>query len=187
VTITDAPSGYPAHRIADVVLKDGSTVRLRPVLSSDAEALVEMFEGLSEETTYMRFHTRHRVTPKEVEFGPLVACGAGGVLVELQRDVATRLTPLTDADVDDMLRSLKTFPLLEGYRGSPRLEVAALRELLLRVGMMVEDLPQLSELDLNPVMVLPDGEGGVALDARRRIAEPAPTAPRGSRRRPPPG
>jgi hypothetical protein len=51
-------------------------------------------------------------------FGPLVACGAGGVLVELQRDVATRLTPLTDLDVDEMLRSLKTYPLLEGYRGS---------------------------------------------------------------------
>jgi acetyl coenzyme A synthetase (ADP forming)-like protein len=119
-------------------------------------------------------------------FGPLVACGAGGVLVELQRDVATRLTPLTDFDVDEMLRSLKTYPLLEGYRGSPRLDVAALQELLLRVGMMVEDIPQLSELDLNPVMVLPEGEGCVALDARMRIAEPIPAAPRGSRWRPTP-
>ncbi|HET7482094.1 MAG TPA: acetate--CoA ligase family protein, partial [Actinomycetota bacterium] len=117
-------------------------------------------------------------------FGPLVACGAGGTLVELMKDVAIRITPLTDLDIHEMVTSLRTYPLLEGYRGSPRLDIAALEDLLMRVGLMVEDLPHLAELDLNPVIVLPDGEGCVVVDSRVRIATPAPETPRGARRAP---
>ena len=64
-------------------------------------------------------------------FGPVVACGAGGVEAELLKDVAVRLSPLTSSDVDEMLRSLRTFPLLTGYRGAPEVDVAALQDLLL--------------------------------------------------------
>jgi len=114
-------------------------------------------------------------------FGPLVACGAGGTLVELTRDVAVRITPLTDTDVHEMVRSLRTLPLLEGYRGAPRLDVAALEDILLRIGVLVEHLPHVAEVDLNPVMVMEDGKGCIVVDARIRVAAPAPEVPRGAR------
>jgi acyl-CoA synthetase (NDP forming) len=114
-------------------------------------------------------------------FGPLIAVGAGGTLVELLGDVSVRITPLTDLDVDEMLRSLRLYPLFKGYRGAPPLDEAALKELLLRLSLMVEDLPQVTELDLNPVLVAPAGEGCVVVDARMRVARPQPPRPRGAR------
>ena len=114
-------------------------------------------------------------------FGPLIACGAGGTRVELLRDVQVRITPLADVDAAEMLRALKTFPLLEGYRGDPPTDIAAVEDLLLRISQMVEDLPQLAELDLNPVIPLAPGEGTVVVDARIRFAVPQPVAPRGAR------
>jgi acetyl coenzyme A synthetase (ADP forming)-like protein len=108
------------------------------------------------------------------QFGPVVACGAGGVKVELLRDVSIRLTPLSNEDAGEMVRSLKTFPLLNGFRGGPFFDVAALEDALLRVSAMVEDLPQIAELDLNPFVV--QESGAVILDARMRLeaVEPKP-------------
>jgi acyl-CoA synthetase (NDP forming) len=108
------------------------------------------------------------------QFGPVVACGAGGVQVELLRDVSVRLTPLSKEDASEMIRSLKTYPLLTGFRGAPVCDVAALENALLRVSAMVEDIPQISELDCNPLVV--HESGAVILDARVRIAavEPRP-------------
>jgi acyl-CoA synthetase (NDP forming) len=100
----------------------------------------------------------------DASFGPVVACGAGGTAVELLKDVAVRITPLTDVDAAEMVRSLATFPLLDGYRGAPKADVAALEDLLLRVSAMVEAHPEIAELDCNPVTVLPDG--AVVVDAR---------------------
>jgi acyl-CoA synthetase (NDP forming) len=102
-------------------------------------------------------------------FGPIVLTGAGGTLVELLRDVSVRITPLTDHDVDDMLDQLRMAPQLRGYRGAPAADVPALKDLLHRVNAMVEDLPEISELDLNPVFVLPDGRGVVAVDVRMKL------------------
>ena len=116
-------------------------------------------------------------------FGPLIACGAGGALVELLRDVSVRLTPITDLDARQMVRSLKTFPVLEGYRGGPRQDIDALEEILLRVGQLVEDIPEVAELDLNPVMVRRAGHGAVVVDARVRIGESSPGLPLGARKR----
>jgi acetyl coenzyme A synthetase (ADP forming)-like protein len=108
------------------------------------------------------------------QFGPVVACGAGGVQVELLRDVSVRLTPLAREDAAEMVRSLKTFPLLNGFRGSAKCDVAALEEGLLRLSAIVEDLPQIAELDCNPFVVYEDG--AVILDARVRVeaVEPKP-------------
>jgi acyl-CoA synthetase (NDP forming) len=108
------------------------------------------------------------------QFGPVVACGAGGVQVELLRDVSVRLTPLTKADASEMIRSLKTYPLLNGFRGAPSCDVAALEQGLLRVSAMVEDIPQIAELDLNPFVV--HQQGATILDARIRVTavEPPP-------------
>ncbi|HUG88249.1 MAG TPA: GNAT family N-acetyltransferase [Actinomycetota bacterium] len=113
-------------------------------------------------------------------FGPVVACGAGGTTAELMKDVAVRITPLSDLDAAEMIRSLQTFPLLEGYRGAPGGDVAALEDLLLRVGAMVEENPAIAEMDLNPVIVLP--EGLAVVDARVRAEVPAPRRPLSARR-----
>jgi acyl-CoA synthetase (NDP forming) len=114
-------------------------------------------------------------------FGPVVAVGAGGTTAELMKDVAVRITPLTDHDADEMLRSLKTFPLLVGYRGSPACDVDTLIGLLLRVGAMVETHREVAEMDCNPVMALPNG--AIVVDARIRVEVPGPPLPLGARRR----
>lgn len=116
-------------------------------------------------------------------FGPIVVCGAGGVLVELLKDVVVRITPLTDQDASEMVRSLKTFPLLSGYRGGPRYDVNALEQLILRVGALVEDIHEIGELDLNPVIILPEGQGVSLVDARVRVAEALPPLPFGAKKR----
>lgn len=105
-------------------------------------------------------------------FGPVVACGAGGVEAELLNDVAVRLSPLTRLDVDEMLHSLATFPLLTGYRGAPPVDLGALQELLLRTSAMVEAHHEIAEMDLNPVVVGADGI--MAVDARLRVETAAP-------------
>ena len=114
-------------------------------------------------------------------FGPVVACGAGGTAVELLKDVAVRLTPLTDRDAAEMVRSLATFPLLDGYRGAPKADVAALEDLLLRVSALVEAHPEIAELDCNPVKVLPDRV--VVVDARIRVEAASLPLPLAGRRR----
>lgn len=113
-------------------------------------------------------------------FGPVVAVGAGGVAVELLRDVQVRLTPLSDIDAATMVRSLATWPLLEGYRGAPKGDVAALENVLLRVGALVAAHPEVAEMDCNPVVVLP--RGAVIVDARIKVEPVAPPAPMAARR-----
>lgn len=110
----------------------------------------------------------------DVQFGPVIACGAGGVQVELLRDVSVRLTPLSSDEAADMVHGLKTYPLLTGFRGGPPRDVQALIDGLLRVSALVEDIPQIAELDCNPFVV--HESGAVILDARVRIAtvEPRP-------------
>jgi acyl-CoA synthetase (NDP forming) len=102
------------------------------------------------------------------QFGPVLACGAGGVLVELLKDVSVRLTPIVAPDAEEMIRELKTYPLLTGYRGGAVHDVAALVDTILRVGALVEELPQIGELDLNPILVHPSGV--TIVDARVRVA-----------------
>jgi acyl-CoA synthetase (NDP forming) len=114
------------------------------------------------------------------QFGPTIACGAGGTLVELLKDVAVRLSPLTRTDAASMLRELRSFPLLEGYRGGPRCDVAALESVLLRISALAEDHPHIAEMDCNPVMVT--DSGAVVVDARVRVAPAAPRRPLGARR-----
>jgi len=90
-------------------------------------------------------------------FGPLVVFGLGGVATEVLADDAARLTPLTDTDADRLIGSIRSAPLLRGHRGTPPADVGALRDLLLRVSRLADDLPEVTELDLNPVIARPDG------------------------------
>ncbi len=114
------------------------------------------------------------------QFGPVVACGAGGTLVELLRDVSVRLAPLTQQDAEEMVRDLKTYPLLTGFRGRPVSDVAELENAVLRVSAMVEDLPQIAELDCNPIIV--HANGAAIVDARVRVDAFEPPSLLGRRR-----
>jgi acyl-CoA synthetase (NDP forming) len=108
-------------------------------------------------------------------FGPVLACGAGGTSAELIKDVAVAITPVSDLDAAEMIRSLKTFPLLDGYRGAPRCDVAAIEDVLLRVNAMVQAHPEVAEMDCNPLIVTP--HGAVIVDARVRVEATAPLPP----------
>jgi acyl-CoA synthetase (NDP forming) len=107
-------------------------------------------------------------------FGPLIVCGLGGVLVEVLRDTAFRLSPVTDLDAEEMLASLRSAKLLEGYRGALPGDRTALISVLMRVSALVEVAPEILELDLNPVKVLEPGKGAIVLDARMRVGLPQP-------------
>jgi len=107
-------------------------------------------------------------------FGPLIMFGLGGVATELVGDRAFRILPLTDCDAADLVRSLRGSPLLTGYRGSPPVNLAALEDLVLRVARLAEQVPEIVELDLNPVIASPHGV--LAVDAKIRL-EPAAPAP----------
>ncbi|HEY7285644.1 MAG TPA: GNAT family N-acetyltransferase, partial [Vicinamibacterales bacterium] len=102
-------------------------------------------------------------------FGPLVAFGLGGTHVELLGDVHFRIAPLTDRDVDELLRSIRGYQLLLGYRGQPPADLEALREVLLRLSQLTTEVPEIAELDLNPVIALPPGQGCRIVDARIRV------------------
>ncbi len=105
---------------------------------------------------------------RDPQFGPVVMFGLGGVLVEVLRDVAFRLVPLGPRDAREIIREIRGFPVLEGYRGSPAADLGALEDLLLAVSRFVEAHPEIEELDLNPVFAYPDG--AVAVDARVIVA-----------------
>lgn len=105
-------------------------------------------------------------------FGPVFACGAGGVHAELFKDVQVRICPITEVDAEEMLRALAVFPMLTGYRGAPAADLAALVELLLRMSAMVEAHSEIAELEFNPVIAGPDG--ATAVDARVVLDHPRP-------------
>jgi acetyl coenzyme A synthetase (ADP forming)-like protein len=99
-------------------------------------------------------------------FGPLIMFGLGGVYAELMKDVVLKLHPITDLDAKEMISSIKMSKLFEGFRGSPQADTGAIQDLLLRLSAMVEDIPQIAELDFNPVKVMPEGKGYWIVDAR---------------------
>jgi acyl-CoA synthetase (NDP forming) len=129
-------------------------VLLQPMVDSQAELLV----GVTQEPT----------------FGPVVVLGLGGVHSEVFGDRTARVSPLTDRDAAEMVRGLRATPLLFGHRGRDGVAVPALEELLMRVSRLAEDLPEVVELDLNPVMA--SATGAVAVDVALRV-EPVEDGP----------
>ncbi len=101
---------------------------------------------------------------KDAQFGPVLMFGLGGILVEILKDVSFRIVPLVKRDAREMIREIKGYPLLEGYRGSEPADVENLEELLLKISDFVEKNPDIKELDLNPIFAYKDG--AVAVDAR---------------------
>ncbi|MQA31860.1 MAG: GNAT family N-acetyltransferase [Luteitalea sp.] len=112
-------------------------------------------------------------------FGPVVGFGLGGIHVEVLGDVQFRIAPLTDRDADELLSGIRGFKLLQGFRGHPPADIEALRELLLRVARLADAVPEIADLDLNPVIALAPGHGCRIVDARIRVAarRAAPSKP----------
>ncbi|HEX9160274.1 MAG TPA: GNAT family N-acetyltransferase [Thermoanaerobaculia bacterium] len=108
-------------------------------------------------------------------FGHVVVYGAGGTLVELLGDISFRIHPLSDADTDDMVREVRFSRLLDGYRGSPKSDKEALKDVILRVSMLLEVCPEIRELDINPLKVLE--HGAMIVDARVKIEAVVPRPP----------
>ncbi len=109
---------------------------------------------------------------EDPSFGPLIVFGLGGIYLDLVADTAVRVTPLTDRAAAAMVREIRGYPLLDGYRGHPPADVEAIHGLLLRVSRLVEEVPDISELELSPVFVGPPGRGCRIVDARIRVAPP---------------
>jgi acyl-CoA synthetase (NDP forming) len=91
------------------------------------------------------------------QFGPVLMFGLGGILVEVLKDVAFRIAPLTQRDAAQMIREIKGYPILEGHRGQKPVDVSALENSLLKLSRFVEERPMIRELDLNPVIAYSDG------------------------------
>jgi acyl-CoA synthetase (NDP forming) len=99
-------------------------------------------------------------------FGHLLAFGLGGIFVEYLKDVSFALAPATNMDAKRMIQSIKTYPLLKGARGGPAMDEASLQDAILRLSQLVEEQEGIEEIDVNPLIVLPDGKGCKVVDAR---------------------
>lgn len=103
---------------------------------------------------------------RDPQFGPLIAFGMGGIYVEVLKDVAFGLAPISRQEAHAQVRDIRTFPLLRGVRGEPPADIAAAEQVILRVSQMVTDFPEIVEMDINPLVVHNQGEGAIVLDAR---------------------
>ena len=94
---------------------------------------------------------------KDSQFGQTLMFGLGGIFVELLKDVAFRIAPITEADAQEMITEVKAYPILKGYRGSPSVDIKAIADVLLNTSRLVMDYPEIKELDLNPVIAYEKG------------------------------
>ena len=140
--------------VAAAAARIGPPVIVQPMLSGGAELLAGIVQ--------------------DPVFGPLVAFGPGGVYAELIGEAAFRIAPLTDVDAEELVTRGKAGRLVAGFRGAPPADRAALEDLVHRLARLGEDLPAVAELDLNPVLALPDR--CIAVDARVRVRAPGAVA-----------
>ncbi|MDH5791673.1 MAG: acetate--CoA ligase family protein, partial [Candidatus Bathyarchaeota archaeon] len=103
---------------------------------------------------------------QDVQFGPLVMFGLGGIYVNFLKDVSFRLAPLSDHEAQKMMEETRAYTLLKGIRGEPPSDIESLKNTILRVGQLVWDFPEIVEMDINPVIVYEWGEGCIALDVK---------------------
>jgi acetyltransferase len=107
---------------------------------------------------------------RDPQFGPLLMFGLGGIYVEVLKDVAFRVAPIGPDEAEAMIREIRSFPLLRGVRGEKTSDLAAIVDALCRLSQLCVDFPEILELDVNPLLVKPEGEGAVAIDARLALA-----------------
>ncbi|HZW36400.1 MAG TPA: acetate--CoA ligase family protein, partial [Candidatus Deferrimicrobiaceae bacterium] len=108
---------------------------------------------------------------RDPQFGPLLMFGLGGIYVEVLKDVSFRVAPVSRREAVEMIREIRAYPLLSSFRGSTPSDEGGIVDSLLRISRLSLDFPEIQELDLNPVMVMPKGRGVRAIDCRMTIAE----------------
>lgn len=108
---------------------------------------------------------------RDIQFGPMIMFGLGGIYVEVLKDVAFRIAPLSMKEAEAMIRDIRSFPLLRGVRGEPPADIEGIQDALLRLSQMAIDFPEIIEADINPLLVCPEGQGTVAVDARITVQE----------------
>jgi acyl-CoA synthetase (NDP forming) len=151
-TASEVAKAYP--QILQAIRKSHPEARVQGVaVQKMARPGVEVIIGMSQ----------------DAHFGPVLMFGLGGILVEVLKDVSFRIVPLSRRDAAEMLREIKGYPLLEGYRGQEAVDIACLEEWLLKVSAFVEKHPEIRELDLNPIFAY--SRGAVAVDARVVLEE----------------
>lgn len=152
----------------------------------NAEELVKQFRELAKQLSGKGFEVEQFMVQEfarggketimgmnqDPKFGPMLVFGLGGIYVEVLKDVVFRLTPMTDQDARRMIRSIRSYPILEGVRGEPPSDVEALAESLLRLSQLVEDVPEIGEIDINPFLVFEEGGGCKVVDARVILRPP---------------
>jgi acetate---CoA ligase (ADP-forming) len=161
--LTDAPAVAEAYAAATASLTAKGFAPSGALVMASIQAAPEILIGATQDPL----------------FGPILACGAGGVYTEILRDVHMRLAPVSIEGAQRMISKLRIRPILEGARGAPASDLGALEDALLRLGRLIADFPQIAELEANPMRVLPRGQGAVALDARVRLAPPTTPDPSG--------
>jgi len=104
------------------------------------------------------------------QFGPLVMFGSGGIYVEALGDVTFRVAPVDEASAREMITEIRAYPILRGVRGEPPSDLDAVAESIMRLSQLATDFPEVVELDINPLVVWPEGKGTAAIDARITLA-----------------
>jgi len=107
---------------------------------------------------------------RDPQFGPLLMFGLGGIYIEILKDVSFRIAPIGPAEAEEMIREIRSFPLLKGARGEKPVDINTVVNDILRLSQLVTDFPEIIEMDINPLIVFPEGGGTMALDARIAIA-----------------
>lgn len=163
-----APSALHKSDIGGVRLAVSGADEVRGVFD-ELMALVDDAEGVLVQEMVDDGHEALVGMTEDPSFGPLLVFGLGGVYVELLKDVVFRVAPITDSEAAQMVAGIKSAKLLDGYRGQPAGDTQAVEEVLLRVSALVEAIPELAEMDLNPVIVRPPGQGATVVDGRIRV------------------
>jgi acetyltransferase len=137
-----------------------SQVRVRmPNATLDGVSIEKMFTGREVIVGMVRDDT----------FGPVLTFGLGGIFVEVMKDVSQRIAPITDKGVDEMIRSIRAYPILAGARGRRPADIAALKKVIFGIAQIALDFPEIMEFEINPVMVGDEGQGCGAVDALATI------------------
>ena len=138
------------------IAKNEPNARIRGVMVEQmAPKGVEVIVGMRRDTT----------------FGPMMMFGLGGTMVELLKDISFKVAPLTSEDIDEMIDSTLAGKLLKGYRGSPKADIEAVKQVIASLSQLSMDTPAISEIEINPLIVYPEGQGAISLDSRAILAK----------------
>ena len=144
------------RELMERIAKNEPNARIRGVMVEQmAPKGVEVIVGMRRDTT----------------FGPMMMFGLGGTMVELLKDISFKVAPLTSEDIDEMIEDTLAGKLLKGYRGSPKADIEAVKQVIASLSQLSMDTPAISEIEINPLIVYPEGQGAISLDSRAILAK----------------